>query len=319
MNIKNFIHPFVSYDNYLWRKYHKMGYWNELVKTNKKRALELEWRHVFQSKLNIQNPQTLNEKIQWLELYSDTSIWSKLTDKFDVRKFVKEHGYENNLLKVYGIWNKVSDIDYDSLPNSFAIKCTHDCGSTLIINDKKKNFNIELINNQLQEHLNKTYGYDSCEPHYTTIQPRIMAEELLPQLTNNYTINYSDSIDYKIWCIEGKAQFVLVCYDRNIGKNVTIEVYGINPWQPLRSYLSQKYQKQHFKSIPEPSNLKDMIIMAENLSTNFHQVRIDLYNIDGKIYFGEMTFTSACGRMDYFSDEVQLMMGQKIHLPPKQR
>ena len=146
-----------------------------------------------------------------------------------------------------------------------------------------------------------------------------MAEELLPQLTNNYTINYSDSIDYKIWCIEGKAQFVLVCYDRNIGKNVTIEVYGINPWQPLRSYLSQKYQKQHFKSIPEPSNLKDMIIMAENLSTNFHQVRIDLYNIDGKIYFGEMTFTSACGRMDYFSDEVQLMMGQKIHLPPKQR
>lgn len=321
MKIKSFLHPFKSYDGYLWRKYHEEGTWNNLVETNRKLALELEWRHVCGTKLNFRNPRTLNEKIQWLELYSDTSLWSTLTDKYEVRKFVKDHGYENNLLKVYGIWNNVSEIDYDSLPNSFAIKCTHDCGSTLIIQDKSKNFDKEFINNQLQKQLNNAYGYVSCEPHYLFIPRRIMAEELLPQSSDKDILKYSSTIDYKIWCIEGKAQFVLVCYDRNIGvgENSVRETYSINPWKPKREFLSDKFQHQEFKNIPEPKNLDEMIKMAEDLANGFHQVRVDLYNIDGKIYFSEMTFTAACGRMESLSDEVQLMMGQKINLPPKQR
>ncbi|MBQ5578719.1 MAG: hypothetical protein IIT40_07745, partial [Prevotella sp.] len=88
---------------------------------------------------------------------------------------------------------------------------------------------------------------------------------------------------------------------------------------PKREYLSDKFQHQNFKNIPEPKHLDEMIKMAEDLANGFHQVRVDLYNIDGKIYFSEMTFTAACGRMESLSDEVQLMMGQKIHLPPKQR
>ena len=92
MKIKSFLHPFKSYDGYLWHKYHEEGTWNKLVETNKKLALELEWRYVCGTKLNFRNPQTLNEKIQWLELYSDTSAWSTLTDKYEVRKFVKERG-----------------------------------------------------------------------------------------------------------------------------------------------------------------------------------------------------------------------------------
>ena len=320
MKFKSIFHPFQSFNIWIYRKYHQNGTWNKLIETNPKRALQLEWRHAFHTRLNLKDPKTLNEKIQWLEVYSDTSLWTKYTDKYEVRKYVEKCGYKDYLLDLYGIWEDTTSIDYDSLPNSFAIKCTHDCGSTIIIRDKTKDLDEKFVNQLLNNHLKKPYGYDTCEPHYYKIPRRIIAEKLLPQSNLKISnIICSSTVDYKIWCIEGKAQFVLVCYDRNIGKNVTIEVYGINPWQPLRSYLSQKYQKQHFKSIPEPSNLKDMIIMAENLSTNFHQVRIDLYNIDGKIYFGEMTFTSACGRMDYFSDEVQLMMGQKIHLPPKQR
>lgn len=315
MKIKSLLHPFKSYDRYVWRKHHKNGTWNKLVETNKKRALELEWRHVYNTKLDFKHPKTLNEKIQWLELYSDTSIWSKLTDKYEVRSFVKERGYENTLLKVYGVWNDVSEIDYDSLPNSFAIKCTHDCGSTLIIRDKTKNFNKTSTNKQLQDHLSEAFGYLSCEPHYISIPRRIMAEELLPQSSSSSSINHSNTIDYKIWCIEGKAQFILVCYERNIGKDAIKEIYNIYPWKPIREYLSEKYQHQDFKEIPEPKNLKEMEKMAEDLAKGFHQVRVDLYNIDGKIYFGEMTFTAACGRMESLSDEVQLMLGQKIKLP----
>jgi hypothetical protein len=317
MRLINIFHPYKTYDIFLWRKHHKNGTWNKLIETNKKRALELEWRHVCHTKLNLKHPKTLNEKIQWLEAFTDTSLWSKLSDKYEVRKFVEQRGYKKNLLNLYGIWNDVSEIDYDFLPNSFAIKCTHDCGSTLIIRDKAKEFNKKEINHQLEEHLNKAYGYTSCEPHYISIPRRIMAEELLPQSSDENSIDFSNTIDYKIWCIEGQAQFVLVCYDRHIGKDAIKETYDINPWRSRRDYLSPKYQKQEFREIPEPKGLDYMIKMAEDLAKGFHQVRVDLYNVDGNIYFSEMTFTAACGRMESLSDEVQLMLGQKINLPPK--
>lgn len=317
MRLKSLLHPFYNYDMHVWREHHKNGTWNHLVDTNKKRALELEWRHMCHTKLNLKNPQTLNEKIQWLELYTDTSLWTKLTDKYEVRRFVEEHGYKENLLKVYGVWNDVSEIDYDSLPNSFAIKCTHDCGSTLIVKDKSKKFDKDSINRQLKEHLDKAFGYQTCEPHYIPIPRRIMAEELLPQSSDSSSINFSSTIDYKIWCIEGKAQFVLVCYDRNIGKDATKETYSINPWKSRKDFLSHQLQHQEFKEIPEPKNLDYMIKMAEDLAKGFHQVRIDLYNIDGKVFFSEMTFTAACGRMKSLSDEMQLSLGQKIQLPKR--
>ena len=92
MRLKDILHPFQNYDMHVWREHHKNGTWNNLVDTNKKRALKLEWRHICHTKLNINNPQTLNEKIQWLELYSDTSSWTKLTDKYEVRKYIEEQG-----------------------------------------------------------------------------------------------------------------------------------------------------------------------------------------------------------------------------------
>lgn len=320
LKARNILHPIQAYERYIWRKHHEEGTWRHLIDTNRKRALELEWRHVYHTKLNWKDPQTLNEKIQWLEAFTDTTLWSRYTDKHEVRKYVEQCGFKDSLLKEYGIWNHVEEIDFDSLPNSFAIKCTHDCGSTLIIKDKSRHFDREFVVKHLMEHIEKTFGYNTCEPHYTQIPHRIMAEELLPpQIDNDLSTKSSSTIDYKIWCVEGKAQFILVCYNRTIGQNAVKEVYTIEPWESRKDYLSDKYQRQDFLPIHKPKNLPQMIIMAEKLATGFHQVRVDLYNVDGKIFFGELTFTAACGRMESLSDKAQLMLGQKIKLPLHKR
>ena len=320
MKFKSFFHPFQSFDRWIYRKYHQNGTWNKLIENCPKRALQLEWRRAFHTKLNLKNPKTLNEKIQWLEVYSDTSLWTKYTDKYEVRKYVEKCGYKEYLLDLYGIWEDTTSIDYDSLPNSFAIKCTHDSGSTIIIRDKAKDLDKKYVNQLLNEHLQKPYGYGTCEPHYLKIPRRIIAEKLLPQSNSkNTNINFSSTIDYKIWCLEGTSIIAFVCYNRTIGGDVTYDLYQINPWRPKREYLSPTYQNQQFIDIPRPKNLEKMLEIAERLAQGFHQVRVDFYNIDGQIYFGEMTFTSACGRMEFYSDDFQLLLGQKIHLPPKQR
>lgn len=320
MKLKSLFHPFQSFDRWEYRNYRQNGNWNKLVETNLKRALQLKWRQKFHTRLNLNNPKTLNEKIQWLEIYSDTSLWTKLTDKYEVRKYVEKCGYKEHLLDLYGIWEDTDSIDYDSLPNNFVIKCTHDCGSTIIIRDKKRDLDKKYVNQLLNDHLKNPYGYDTCEPHYFKIPRRIIAERLLPQVdSKNTNINYSSTIDYKIWCIEGISVMVFLCYNRIIGGDVTLDIYQANPWKPRRDYLSDAYQNQNFIDIPKPKNLKKMLEIAEKLAQGFHQVRVDFYNIEGQIYFGEMTFTSACGRMDYFSDKIQLLLGQKINLPQKNR
>ena len=317
LRIKYFLHPTIYFGRFMWHWYHKNGKWNHLVETNKVKALKLDWLYVFESKLKLDNPQTLNEKIQWLMAYSDTTLWSKYTDKHEIRAYVEQCGYKDTLLQEYGVWNRVEDIDFDALPNSFAIKCTHDCGSTLIIKDKKRHFDKDFVTKHLQEHLGQLHGYRACELHYNRITPRIIAEQLLPQSTDDDSEQVSSTIDYKFWCIEGKAQLVLVCYNRVIDQDAVKEVYTLDPWESRKDYLSEKLQKQNFVAVPKPQNLDRMVEMAEKLATGFHQVRVDLYNVNGKVYFGELTFTAATGKMTSLSDKVQLMLGQKIKLPPR--
>lgn len=313
---ENIFHPFRAYEHFLWRKYHEKGTWQGLVDTNKKRALELEWRFVFNERLDFDNPKTLNEKIQWLEAFSDTSLWTKYSDKYEVRKYVEDCGFKDCLPRIYGLWERVEDIHFHTLPDSFAIKCTHDCGSTLLIKDKE-HFDKQTVVKHLQHYMDTTYGYASCEPHYTKIPHRIIAEELLGQTTESGLAGEDNTtVDYKILCTNGKAQIALVCYDRNIQQHQYVrEVYTLDPWESRKDYLAEEYRHQDFKDIPRPENLQQMVDMAERLSEGFPQVRVDLYDINGKLYFGELTFTWACGRILSLSPEAQLLLGQSITLP----
>lgn len=280
-----------------------------------KKAHEIRWNFMFNKPINWKNPSTLNEKIQWLEVYTDTTLWTKYADKYEVRQHLEELGFGQYLTKLYGVWDKVEDIDYSQLPNQFVIKCTHDFHSTYIVEDKNQ-LNISELNEKLNRHMSRTFGYFSCEPHYTRIKPRIIAEELLG--ANSQT---GSLIDFKFCCINSNVEFCLVCYDRPAtGEhgNAIRNIYKIEPWVPTPQVFTPRFTpSEDIKIIEKPENLSEMIDFCHVLSNGFPLVYIDLYNIDGRIVFGEMTFTRDAGRIIYMTDEYQKELGAKIILPSK--
>ena len=298
----------------VYRKFIKTNWYKHLIDVDKKKALDIFYYQFLGIRINWDNPQSLNEKIMWMSVYSDTTLWSKYSDKYEVRKYVEKLGYANCLPKLYGIWDSVCQIDYDALPNSFVIKCTHDSHSTCIVKDKTQ-LDKEQLNEKLSSHLKSLYGYRYCEPHYNAIKPRVIAEELLVQEDVSFS---STMIDYKFFCINSKVKYCLVCYDRSYEENSTFvmrEIYDVNPWKPNHKVMSKLYNNQRFnKLVPEPKNLNAMIEMAEKLSAGIPFVRVDLYNDNGHIYFSELTFTPAGGRMTCFSEEAQVELGHLLSI-----
>ena len=248
-----------------------------------------------------------------MEVMTDTSKWTEYTDKYEVRKHIAELGLKDILTECYGVWDRVEDIDFDKLPDKFVLKCTHDCGSTVIVRDKSK-MNKKEVLDFLDKHVSVRYGYASCEPHYTFIKPRIMAESLI-EMDNSETFSSETTVDHKIRCIDGKAQYDMVCYDRSLesgsgGSKTVYDLYDIHTWKPMRQYLADPGVE--YKNVPRPENLEKMIEIAEIIAQGFPQVRVDLYNVKGKIYFGEMTFYAFSGMNNHFTMEFQRMIGERI-------
>lgn len=288
----------------------------KLIDNNPKKAIEMKWNRFYRRKFPWKNPRTLNEKLTWMEVYTDTSKWTEYTDKYEVRKHIESLGLKDILTECYGVWDRAEDINFDKLPDKFVLKCTHDCGSTIIIRDKSemdKQSVIEFLN----KHVSVRYGYDSCEPHYTYIKPRIMAESLI-EMDNTDEFSSETTVDHKIRCIDGKAQYDMVCYDRSLesgsgGSKTIYDLYDIHTWQPMRQYLADRGVK--YRNVPRPHNLERMIEIAEIIAKDYPQVRVDLYNVKGKIYFGEMTFFAFSGMNNHFTMEFQRMIGDRIQLP----
>jgi len=274
-----------------------------------KLLIDYEWRRKYGYNVDWKNPRNINEKIQWLICYSDTTKWSQLADKYAVREFIKEKGYGDILIRLYGVWDDPNNIDFDSLPNRFVLKCNHDSASTKII-DKTNGFDREELIEFYKKRLKVKYGYLGCEPHYNKISPLVIAEEFLEEDNGFCSIN-----DYKFWCFDGKAYYVSVLFDRS-SDLVRETVYDLN-WNAhpefLESYGNYKSENQ---VLPKPYNFEKMIEIAENLSKSFPEVRVDLYDVNGKIYFGEMTFAPTAGKMGYV-DDFLVELGEKVVLPAK--
>ena len=260
---------------------------------------------------NLDSPSNLNEKIIWLSLRTDTTKWSELTDKYAVREYVKSKGLADTLTELYGVWNNANMIDFDTLPSGFALKPTHGSGNVIIVNDKSE-LDIQNVRNTLNRDLSTKYGELEGGRHYFRITPRVVAEQLL--LNDVESAKYSSSvIDYKIWCFNGKAHYIWTCCNRRTDY-AEVMTYD-RDWNSLPQY--SVFNKHYAKGvvIPKPANLDRMLQVAETLSEGFPVVRVDLYNIGGKVYFGEMTFTSLGGLMDFYTDEFLNMTGAMITLP----
>lgn len=309
MNKLYFLHFRKTIRAKLFAEIFKTNWFKNIGVNNPKRAISLLWFADYGRKFNWKNPRNLNEKILWLSVNSDTTQWSQCTDKYAVRDYVKACNLSDILTKCYAIEDKFENINFDSLPNAFAIKCTHDQGSTRIVPDKSK-INFDEFSLYYNKCLGRRIGDVSGEPHYLKIQPRIMIEELIPFSQDVTSVS---QIDYKFWCFNGKVHHCFICYDRN-AHDVSFNTYSVSPWKERTELLSKAYRNKNIKPIPEPANLSEMIEIAEKLAKPFPVVRVDLYNDHGKIYFGELTFTSCAGRMSYFSPEALIEMGELIPL-----
>lgn len=263
---------------------------------------------------NLRNPKDLNEKILWMTLHTDTSEWSRMADKYEVREYIKDCGLDDILVKQYGLWNNMNEIDFDKLPNSFVLKPTHGSGDVVVVRDKTK-VDLESIKTKINAELAEHLCTSAAELHYTRIPHRVIAEELL--INDPVSEMYSKTlIDYKIWCFNGKAQFIWVCMNRFVRNKDGAEVMTYNrDWNAHPEYCRVTPDFSLADPMPKPANYDAMLEVAEKLSAKFPIVRVDLYNLNGKIYFGEMTFTSYGAIMDFYSDEFLQKAGKMIALP----
>lgn len=264
----------------------------------------------FKKCLNLKNPKTLNEKILFLSLKTDTSLWTRCADKYEVRGYVEEKGLKDILIPFIGVWNKASDIDFSSLPNEFVLKTTHGSGDALIVKDKSK-IDWPLACKTFEKELSTRYGAVESGQHYMRITPRILAEELI--CNDAETAKFSSSlIDYKMWCFNGKCYYIWTCANRD--KHSTEVMTYDREWNahPEYSVFNDNYRKGRL--LPKPENFERMREIAEKLSEDFPCVRVDLYNINGDIYFGELTFTSLGGLMNFYTDDFLLRAGDLIDL-----
>lgn len=227
---------------------------------------------------NYEQPHDLNEKMNWLKFYGDTSQWADLADKYTVREYVKSKGFEETLVKLYGKWDNVEDIDFDKLPYQFVMKCNNGRGDALICKDKNS-IDINAWKSYFKKMLSKKYGIVTGEPHYFSIKPCIIAEELLD--ISKQLVKSSSLIDYKVWCFNGKPSFIWACYNRT-KESTEVALYDTDWNHPPEYSVYTHHYKEAKLQIPKPACLKRMLEVAAKLSEGFPILRCDLYEVGGK-------------------------------------
>ena len=263
---------------------------------------------------DFKNPQDLNEKILYLKLFSDTSLWTQLADKYKVREYVKSCDLASILIPLYGAWERVEDIPFDELPQKFILKANNGDGKGTNVNVDKAKMNDEdwaNLRKRLQGWLDAKYiGALSGEPQYRDIKPMIIAEELLPCPEGATSL-----IDYKLWCFNGEPYSFFVCSERQEdGYHATVDCYDLEWNRYPENMMASPHMTVATKAIPRPACLDEMIEAARKLSKPFPEVRVDLYAVNDKLFLGELTFTSLGGMMDYYTPEYLHVMGAKVKL-----
>ena len=259
-------------------------------------------------RLNLKNPKTLNEKMQWLKLYDRKSEYTYMVDKITAKDYAANKLGKEYVVPLLGVWDKPEDIDFDSLPNKFVLKTNHSGGNTgVVICKDKSQLNITDTIKKLKKSIKSDIYKSLGEWVYKDIEKKIFAEQLLESSTGEIE-------DYKFYCFDGYVDAVLVCVDRQIG-DAKFYFFDEN-WQ-LKRYNKRGKEAPIDFTLPKPKNLEKMFEMAKLLSKGIPHLRVDLYNVDGKIYFGETTFFTASGFDANRLPEADLYFGDLVKLPQK--
>lgn len=256
--------------------------------------------------LNLRNPRSFTEKLNWLKVNLKNDKYAQLVDKYEVKKFVTERlGGDEHVIKNLGVWNSFEEIDFEKLPKQFVLKTTNGGGNTSVVicKDKTK-LNIEECRKKLVLTPGKRFLWSREYPYYNVV-PRIIAEEFIETEDDELS-------DYKIFCFKGEPKFLFVGTERQKkGTEVKFDFFDIEfNHLPVRNGHSNSSN-----SIPKPKNFEQMLEIAKKLSSGIPQVRVDLYNVDGKIYFGEMTFFHFAGFVPFDPEEWDYKFGEMLVLP----
>ena len=289
----------IKYPQLLFMKLDKVG----LIRLTDKKYLEYRFLSEMGYKLNLKNPQTFNEKLQWLKLYDRNPEYTKMADKYEVREYIKEKIGEEYLIPLIGVYDKFDDIDFDKLPNQFVIKCNHDSGGLIICKDKNR-LDIETARKKINRSLKTNYYYSGREWPYKNVKPRIIIEKYMEDS------NKSDLIDYKLFCFNGIPKIVLVCSERFSSSNMCETWFDMN-WK-----LIDMTESGHRvdSTISKPKQLKKMVELSKKLSKNIPFIRVDWYEIGDKLYFGELTFYPASGFEKFEPKEWNKKIGDMLSI-----
>ncbi len=253
--------------------------------------------------LNIRKPKTYNEKLQWLKLHDRNPKYTKMVDKYEAKKIVADIIGEEYIIPTLGVWDTVDEIDLDVLPNSFVLKTTHDSGGVVVCKDKST-FDFDAAKRKLDNNLHTNFYYISREWPYKNVTPRIIAEQYLEDEID------PDLKDYKVYTFNGVAKLVFVASER--GKGTTKADYFDKDFNKLD--FSWGYP--HAKVCPnKPVNFEKMIEFAEKLSEDTYTLRVDFYEVNGKLYFGELTLYDGSGFAKFEPEEWDSILGSWVKLP----
>ena len=276
-----------------------------------KQYLCLMYWAMLHKKLDLKNPKTFNEKIQWLKINDRKPEYTVMVDKYAAKQYVADRIGEQYIIPTLGVWESFDDIDFESLPNQFVLKCTHDSGGLVVCKDKSK-LDKAAAKEKIEKSLKRNYYWSGREWPYKNVPPRIIAEKYMSdsQETNGEELSLKD---YKFYCFDGTMKFVMINSDRNSNKPTKADYFDRD-----FNWLDFTWGYGHAEVRPEkPDKFKEMVSIAEKLSKRLPHIRVDLYECNGQIYFGELTFYDGSGFDEISPVEWDYKIGDYIKLPTK--
>lgn len=280
------------------------GYFDSL---GDEKYLKLKYRAKTGKRLELDEPGTFNEKLQWLKLYDRRPEYTVMVDKYRVRGYIQEKLGARYLIEQLGVWDHPEEIDFGALPDRFVLKCNHNSGLGMCICTDKASLDVERVKAELRRGLAQDYYLTGREWPYRDVPRKIIAEQFLESDAGGLT-------DYKIHCFNGVPRFILVCRDRFTGSGL-VEDFYTSEWE--RMELKRPKVPNGATPIPKPEQLEQMLDLAEKLSKDIPFLRVDLYLVGGQILFSELTFFPASGFEGFDPPQWDRTLGQWLELPAK--
>lgn len=266
--------------------------------------LKIKYRLIMKKKLDLEKPQTYNEKLQWLKLNDRKNSYTKMVDKYEAKKYVASVIGEQYIIPTLGVWEKFKDINFEILPKQFVLKPTHTSGDVFICKDKN-NIDYKKLKKKVNKWLKRKYYFLHREWPYKNVKPRIIAETYIE---NKEEIGLKD---YKFMCFNGKVKCSFVCTNRNSKQGLSVDFFDLN-WKKMPFTRHYPNSGEH---INKPINYNQMLQLAEKLAKNIPFVRVDFYEVNRKIYFGELTFYPGAGFEEFSPEKYDRVLGEWLDLP----